>query len=159
MRTSARSSSPAVPPRRRRHGSAPAAPSSLLLLSVLAVVFGGLLTGPGPFDGPSSAVHAAAGTRIWTPAADPAADPAATSDRTGEQAIGSAAPRPDRGDRPDAIVPGAPLVSWIHGLNSTLPDQPPTLGVTAATAPLPGATRHVHATDTDHHPSRAPPQA
>lgn len=122
---------------------------------MLAALFGGLPSGPQPLAGHSAPVHAsaAAGVRAVTSAAD------SPTDAAGEHTAASAVPVPDRGERPDAVVAGAPLVSWVHGLNSTLPDQAPTLGATVATAPLPGATRQVHAAHTDHHPSRAPPQA
>lgn len=134
------------------------APPALLLLSMLAVLFGTLLTGPGPTVSPPPALRAsAAGTTL---ASSPAAEPAATAVAGGEHTAASASPAPDHGERPDAAVSaGAPLISWVHGLNSTLPDQAPALGVTAATAPPSGATRQVHAALTDHHPSRAPPQA
>ncbi|NYH90620.1 hypothetical protein [Actinopolymorpha rutila] len=121
---------------------------------MLAVLFGGLLTGPEPLAGHAPPVHASVAADTRAPAADPGVARAAT----GKHTIASAAPAPDRGERPDAVVAGAPLVSWVHGLNSTLPDQAPTLGATVATAPLSGATRRVHSAHTDHHPSRAPPQ-
>ncbi len=140
-----------------RHHSTPAGPPVLLLLSVLAVLFGTLLTGPQPVSGPCSTLLASAAANPR--ASSPPGGPAATAVARGEHTASSASPAPDHGERPDAVVTGASLASWVHGLNSTLPDQGPALGATVAAAPLPGATPHVHAVHTDHHPSRAPPKA
>ncbi|SDS83131.1 hypothetical protein [Actinopolymorpha singaporensis] len=144
----------AARPARHRRRRVPAAPSALLLLSVLAVLAGNLLSGPQLPGSPPVPSSAAAGIHAVTPAT------ASPTDTAGEHTVASVAPVPERGERPDAaVVAGAPLVSWVHGLNSTLPDQAPTLGATVASAPPPGATRQVHAAHTDHHASRAPPQA